>query len=315
MKKQSINILTITAVLLSACGGGGSSIIEDGSGNNNNTGTSYRLAFTESDIDNDGVITTTAGISEDGRSTFAYDSNGNLLSILSETFGADVGDIDGRVDYTYDSNNKVIKEETSSGFVGSGFAFSPYVVFDYSYGSNGKLSGIQHKRADESTASVTPAFVYDTNDNLMEAILPRDFNNSFVVKKVTYSYDSSNTITTKNTDYFIDGSIDRIQTYSYTNNELSSDNIDDYNSSGSLISSNQISYSFIGGNLDTVVNGTVTKTYYYDLNGNLDYIDLVDSGTNGISYKTFYTWVAAPCNPLSHTLPEPTDKPSICTIQ
>jgi hypothetical protein len=302
-------ILASTPLLLSACGGG-TSIIENPSGNN--SGTSWRLTFIETDFNNDGVLETSLNNeSGDKKSTFTYDSLGNLLFILSENFGSDVGDIDSRIGYTYNGGNKVTEEKPSTGVVGSVSPFTPSFIFGYNYGGNGKVSGMTRTVSGSNTIGSTPAYSYD---NLTVAILPPDYQYIPFARRLTYTYDSNQKLLTKSTDNFADGSIDYVRTYSYVNNKLSTETLDGY-SSGAIILTQQITYGFNNGNLDTVVNGTVTKTYYYDSNGNLDYIDLVDTSLSGNSYKKHYTWVQAPCNPLSNTLPEPSDKPPLCTIQ
>lgn len=145
--------------------------------------------------------------------TNTYDANGNLTEekVLTETT---FGIYDVTHTYTYDSNNRVIKDVITytTPFVANGIG-----MIDYTYDANGNLLTLVENDGGGYMFSETNT--YDANNNLLTSI---EIRNGTTIFSVVNTYDANNNLLTSAETYDSGLTTTTTNTYDANNNLITS---------------------------------------------------------------------------------------------
>ena len=161
---------------------------------------------------------------ENTKTTFLYDSYGNLISEMESEYKDGKWEDIEKKDYSYDSNGNLVSTIL---YVSKNSEWKPDDKIEYSYDSNNTLIfSICTEIDDYNSSDIKVDYSYDLNGNLISEIKSFGYNNQWDEnRKIDYSYDSNGNL------------ISEIESYKSDNQWIEERKIDYlYNSNGNLIS-------------------------------------------------------------------------------
>jgi len=252
------------------------------------------LTSKNADLDNDGTIDSTKSYNYDNEGnltlvsnssnstveTLNYDDENNLLShFIEKQSGNDVEEL---YEYTNNRLNRFKIDLNGDGSIESNT--------QYSYNSQGSLSGHEIDRDNDGTIDASTRYTY--SDNKLTSYSEDTNNNGSADIVISYTYDQEGNRRSQNIDSSTDGTADSNSTFEYDdrNNtiryeqDLDLDGTADYIEAYAYdLHNNRTHYK-----RDLDGNGTwdVVTHYFYDINGNRTKM-LEDSDGNGIADKVW----------------------------